>query len=319
MTKGTEKGKRTRDSSADREGEPQEKTEQGQKTVYCGNLAWSVAWQDLKDHLKTVGPVEYCEILQYKDGRRTGSGIARFEKVEDAEKAIETLKDTELNGRPLLIRADRENGQGPGSRKGKGKSAPLPEDKADKQVYIGNLSWKTSWRGLKTFCEDNFGSVEYCDILVDKEGRSAGAGLVRFHEQADADKAKEELDEDNQYELDDRKVYIREDRQRRNIVGMSDKGKGKKGKGKKGNGKKGGEEWSLFVGNLEKGTDWKALKEAFKDYWPTHVTITETKTDKCFAVVKFQKASHAEEAIDAMHQAWIGDNQVSVRWDERPQ
>lgn len=307
----------TRDSAV------MEKSDNGERTVYCGNLAWSVAWQDLKDHLKKIGPVEYCEILQYRDGRKTGSGIARFEKVEDAQRAIDELKDSDLNGRPLMIRADRENGQGPGSGKkgAKGAGKSLPEDKADKQVYIGNLSWKTSWKELKSFCEEHIGPVEYCDILVDKDGRSGGAGLVRFVEQADADKAKEELDEDNLYEIDGRKVYIREDRQRKNIVGMSDKakGKGSKGKGKGSKSKGNDTEWSLFVGNLEKGTDWKALKEAFKDYWPTHVTITETKSDKCFAVVKFARASHAEEAIEGMHQAWIGDNQVSVRWDEKPQ
>lgn len=280
----------------------------GNRTVYCGNLAWSVAWQDLKDHLKAIGPVEFCEILQYRDGRKTGSGIARFEKAEDAERAISELKDSELKGRPLLIRADRENGIGPGSGKGKGKGGkPLPEEMAEKQVYVGNLSWKTNWRSLKEHCE-KIGTVDYCDILVDKDGRSAGAGLVRFQELEDSKRAIEELVDS---ELDGRKIFVREDREGRPITGMSVKGKGK-GKGK-GNG-----EWSLFVGNLEKNTDWKVLKEAFKEYWPTHVAISETKGEKTFGLVKFARASHAEEAIEGMNHSWVGNNQLSVRWDEKP-
>ena len=96
-------------------------------------------------------------------------------------------KDSELKGRNMLIRADRENGIGPGSGK-KGKGKALPAEAAARQVYVGNLSWKTSWRGLKEHCE-SIGPVEYCDVLVDRDGRSAGAGLVRFSEDESAAKA----------------------------------------------------------------------------------------------------------------------------------
>lgn len=90
MGKGSEKGGK-RGSSASPSRSKGEVSELGGRTVYCGNLAWSVSWQDLKDHLKTIGAVEFCEVLQYRDGRKTGSGIARFEKQEDADKAIEQL------------------------------------------------------------------------------------------------------------------------------------------------------------------------------------------------------------------------------------
>lgn len=311
----------------------QPKTDLGLRTVYCGNLSWSVNWKDLKDHLATIGPVEHADVLQYRDGRKTGSGVVRFEKAEDAARAIDELKDSELKGRPLLIRADRENGTGPGSVR-KGGKGTLPDEIADKQIYISNLSWKTTWKGLKSFCEEKIGPVAYCDVLANSDGRSAGSGVVRFVEQSDAEKAKREFasNEDSEHEIDGRPIYIREDRQRRPISGLSDmkgfgKGKGKGKKGSKGKGKKGDSkgskgkgstgEWSLFIGNLEKGTDWKALKEAFEEYWPTHVSTTETKGDKCFAIVKFAKASHAEEAIEGMHKAWIGENQVTVRWDRQ--
>lgn len=46
----------------------------GPRTVYFGNLAWSVSWQDLKEFATASGEVEHAEVLSYRDGRKTGSG-----------------------------------------------------------------------------------------------------------------------------------------------------------------------------------------------------------------------------------------------------
>ncbi|KAK1746733.1 hypothetical protein QTG54_002077 [Skeletonema marinoi] len=37
--------------------------------VYVGNLAWSVSWQDLKDHMRDAGDVQYSKVLTDRDGR----------------------------------------------------------------------------------------------------------------------------------------------------------------------------------------------------------------------------------------------------------
>ena len=37
--------------------------------VYVGNLSWSTSWQDLKDHMRDVGDVQYAKVLQDRDGR----------------------------------------------------------------------------------------------------------------------------------------------------------------------------------------------------------------------------------------------------------
>ncbi len=63
----------------------------GGRTVYCGNLAWSVGWQDLKDLMRECGEVEHVEVLEYRDGRKTGSAIVRFKENVMAEKAIKDL------------------------------------------------------------------------------------------------------------------------------------------------------------------------------------------------------------------------------------
>ena len=37
--------------------------------IYVGNLAWTVEWQELKDHMRTVGKVVHADVLQDGDGR----------------------------------------------------------------------------------------------------------------------------------------------------------------------------------------------------------------------------------------------------------
>lgn len=37
--------------------------------IYVGNLAWTVEWQELKDHMRTVGKVVHADVLQDSDGR----------------------------------------------------------------------------------------------------------------------------------------------------------------------------------------------------------------------------------------------------------
>ena len=81
----------------------------GAKTVYVGNLSWDVAWQDLKDHFKQAGDVAHADIMMENGtGRSKGCGIVQFSNARDATNAIRMLHDTELNGRLMFVREDRE-------------------------------------------------------------------------------------------------------------------------------------------------------------------------------------------------------------------
>ena len=88
--------------------------------VYVGNLSWHTSWQDLKDHMRDAGDVQYAKVLQDRDGRSKGCGIVEFTTPEGAKDAIEKLTDTELKGRKIFVREDREEGGGGGRRGGGG-------------------------------------------------------------------------------------------------------------------------------------------------------------------------------------------------------
>eukprot|EP00392_Amoebophrya_sp_AT5.2_P008105 g8124.t1 len=287
----------------------------GARTVFCGNLAWKVGWQDLKRFFNEAEgedfEVEHAEVLEYRDGKKTGSGVVRFKTVEQAEKAIAEWNEKPLKGRDIFLRADTKGGKGPGSVRRFGKGAALPEDAAAAQVYVGNLSYHTSWQSLKDFMGEA-GEVVYCDILRSPDGRSAGAGLVRYKTKEEAEKAIAELTD---HECDGRPVFIREDREGRRIEGKSSfKGKGKSsdkeggGKGpkegkaakKEGKAKKEpvdrSNEVTVEIKGVAADTTWKLLKDEFTDFHCVHTAMVDG-----VAVVKFANEEHAQAMIDSVY------------------
>ena len=86
--------------------------------LYVHNLSWRVSWQDLKDHFRQAGEVVHTKILTEggPGGRSKGCGIVEMATIDEAARAVEMLSDTNLDGRNILIREDREdraNGGGP--------------------------------------------------------------------------------------------------------------------------------------------------------------------------------------------------------------
>jgi len=98
-----------------------------------------VAWQDLKDHMREAGDVVYAEVMTEPDGRSKGCGIVEYSSPEEAQEAISTLTDTELKGRMIFVREDRETSAG-----GSG-------GKQSCSVFVSNLAYETTWQTLKDF------------------------------------------------------------------------------------------------------------------------------------------------------------------------
>ncbi len=121
--------------------------------VYVGNLSWDVSWQDLKDHMRSAGDVSFAEVMQEADGRSKGCGVVEFKTADEAKAAIDTLNDTELKGRMIFVREDRETGGGRGGGSGGGgggfHSGGGFRGGNSTAVYVGNLAYETSWQDLK--------------------------------------------------------------------------------------------------------------------------------------------------------------------------
>ena len=81
-----------------------------------------------------------------------------------------------------------------------------------KKVYVGNISFKTTEEGLRSFFEEGGREVVSCRIILDREtGRSRGFGFVEFSAEEEAQSVIQNL---NGAELDGRELKINEARER---------------------------------------------------------------------------------------------------------
>jgi RNA recognition motif-containing protein len=168
--------------------------------------------------MRKAGNVDQVTILTGNDGSSIGCGIVVYQAAKDAQRAIRELQETELNGRPIRLREDRVGGGGGGGRQGGrsgrnnrnrsrnfgGNDDPVAEGT---QLYVGNLSYDTTWKDLK----DHFkqcGDVVRADVKTSDSGRSKGFGIVRFARREDAEKATKSL---NDVELAGRPLDVRPD------------------------------------------------------------------------------------------------------------
>ena len=141
---------------------------------------------------------------------------------------------------------------------GRGKGTPPPL--GGTKVYVGNMSWETSWQDLKDHFR-NAGEVLHADVMIGADGRSKGCGLVTFANAHDAARAIQTLHDSV---LHSRAIFVREDREPSPSIGSP---LGSLGKGSvrgaqlqpaAGNG------CQVFVGNLPWDVAWQALKDHFR-------------------------------------------------------
>jgi len=277
------------------------------KRVYVGNLAWGVDWRDLKDLFKTVGhEVTRADVMQTRDGRSKGCGIVEFATVEGAKQAVMTLNDTELKGRQIFVREDREE-QSAGSRNAPNSGTKFSSDEKaqTRRVYIGNLSWEVQWQDLKDHMK-SAGNVVHAEVICEHNGRSKGCGVVEYATAEEALKAIETL---TQTELKGRMIFVREDREG-SSAGDAAAG-GKKDAAQGGNA-------SVYVWNLSYETDWRSLKDHMRKAGnvdnATVLTNHEGKSNGC-AVVVYQKPQEAARAIRELQDSDLDGRSIRLRED----
>jgi len=251
------------------------------RRCYVGNLSWDVAWQDLKDHMRAAGDVVFAEVLEEDGGRSKGCGVVEYSNPEEARKAIAELTNTELNGREIFVREDRET--------------TAAGHRNSTSVYVGNLAFETSWQDLKD-CMRAAGNVDKADILTGEDGRSKGCGIVSFQRPNEAARAIREMQNTM---LHNRPIFIREDREA--------------GKGQQGGNNGGG--CALFVNNLNYQTDWKNLKDHFRA--AGEVDRADVVEGKGYGTVVYKRARDAANAIKRLNNTNLDGRPIGVKYDQQ--
>ncbi len=181
-------------------------------------------------HPSFINYTRQADILQGNDGRSKGCGIVIYQNPKEAQRAIRELQNSELNGRPIMVREDREahnnfgggggrgfgGGRGGGGRGGgggfgggyndrnnygyrnnnnsrtSGNLMPGAPSEQGCQLYVGNLSWNTGWRDLKDYF-GQCGNVDRAEVAEFPDGKKKGFGLIRYHTAGDAANAIDQL------------------------------------------------------------------------------------------------------------------------------
>ena len=234
----------------------------GGTKVYVGNLPFDTSWQTLKDFMRLAGKVLHADVPQRDDGKPKGFGLVEFENANFARRACETLNGAELDGRPLTVRMDKQASLDSTSG-GYGSGAGyLQDDRSgsggggNTKVFVGNLSFDTSWQDLKDFMR-SAGNVVHADVPQRPDGKSKGFGLVTFETAAAARRACQSLDNE---ELDGRQLQVRLDAK---ADGGGGGGGARGGSGTARN--RGPSGCRVHVGNIPWSLRWTDLKDYLRD------------------------------------------------------
>ncbi len=72
--------------------------------LFVGSLPWSVNDKTLQETFEAHGTVVSAKIITDRDtGRSRGFGFVEMENPTDAEKAIRSLNNSELDGRNIVV------------------------------------------------------------------------------------------------------------------------------------------------------------------------------------------------------------------------
>jgi len=73
------------------------------KKLFVGNLDFDVKDIELEELFKTVAKVLTAEIVRFFDKKSKGFGFVEMETVEEAQKAVEKLNETDFRGRKIIV------------------------------------------------------------------------------------------------------------------------------------------------------------------------------------------------------------------------
>lgn len=107
------------------------------KKLYIGGISYNTTEDGLKKYFSQAGNVESATIITDKfSGRSKGFGFVEMATDEEAQKAIETLNGTDLDGRNISVAEARPKEERP---------ARSSNNFRDRGGYGGGKSSRDSW------------------------------------------------------------------------------------------------------------------------------------------------------------------------------
>ncbi|RXN29777.1 polyadenylate-binding 4-like isoform X1 [Labeo rohita] len=161
--------------------------------VYIKNFGEDMDDQRLKELFDKYGKTLSVKVMTDLTGKSRGFGFVSYEKHEDANKAVEEMNGTELNGKTVFVgRAQKKMER---QAELKRKFEQLKQERISRyqgvNLYIKNLDDTIDDEKLRKEFSP-FGSITSAKVMLE-DGRSKGFGFVCFSSPEEATKAVTEM------------------------------------------------------------------------------------------------------------------------------
>ncbi|XP_068607802.1 polyadenylate-binding protein 4 [Brachionichthys hirsutus] len=161
--------------------------------VYIKNFGDDMVDEKLKELFDKYGKTLSVKVMTDPTGKSRGFGFVSYEKHEDANKAVEDMNGTELNGKAVFVgRAQKKMER---QTELKRRFELLKQERISRyqgvNLYIKNLDDTIDDEKLRKEFSP-FGSITSAKVMLE-EGRSKGFGFVCFSSPEEATKAVTEM------------------------------------------------------------------------------------------------------------------------------
>jgi polyadenylate-binding protein len=144
-------------------------------SLYVGDLGLDITEGNLFELFNTVGPVASIRVCRDNVTRRSlGYAYVNFHSAVDAERALDTLNNSQLKGRPIRVMWSQRD--------------PSVRKSGVGNIFIKNLDKSIDHKALYDTFSD-FGNILSCKVALDDKGVSKGYGFVHYETQKMADEA----------------------------------------------------------------------------------------------------------------------------------
>lgn len=181
---------------------PQKNPEDIFTNVFIKNIPESVTEEKFNSHFSQFGKITSAKLAVDEEGKSKGFGFVNFASHEEALACVNTVNNTELNGK--ILYAARAQSKAERAEQLKKKR----EEQANKyhgvNLYIKNIDDSVDEEKLrKPFSE--FGAITSIKIMATEKGQSKGFGFVCYSKPEEATKA---LTKMNNFMFEGKPLYV---------------------------------------------------------------------------------------------------------------
>jgi len=162
--------------------------------VYVKNLSEHIDEEKLKSLFEKYGSLKNCIIMRDEKGTSKGFGFVNFDDPDVAEKAVNDLNNTDLEGKTVFVGRAQKKSEREAELRQKFELMKLEHMSKYQGVnlYIKNLDDDVDDDKLRSMF-DPFGTITSAKTMRDPRGNSKGFGFVCFTTPEEATKAVTEM------------------------------------------------------------------------------------------------------------------------------